>query len=242
MSSRIKEELCARMVRTKQEDSQMFDHLQVDDSKVQEIASTYMATALFAICYEIQLCVGNACLSAFLLSLLVVGMQLSTEVGVCGALGVLLGLLVRLCVRFNIDSLWRRLDATPHQLVIHALYTPAVFMLFSGMVVPQTNFPVGILLSGLLWSLGWLVSTVEDLLCRSKHFYSVWATPIVIAVLVVGYVAGSGHFWLAPTISSACMLVLLGCAHLFPASLPLKANSTHLQVGGGGKKEELRSL
>lgn len=180
---------------------------------------TYTATALFAIGYEIQLCVGNAALSSLLLASLVIAMQFSSEVALCGALGVLLGMLVRLRIHFNIDSLWRRLDATPHQLVIHALYTPAVFILFCSMVVPQTNFPVGILLSGLLWSLGWLMSTVEDLLCRSRHFYSVWATPIVISVLLASYVSrSSSHFWLAPTVSSLCMLALLGCAYLFPSS------------------------
>jgi len=142
----------------------------------------------------------------------------SFEVIICGIFGFLLAVVVRVRFSKHKSKWWRKQVINNEEYAIHLIAIPFVLGYYISSHVPQTSYPIGVVLAFLLWSLLWLISYTIDFYDNGDLYYYAWLIPPLITFV-------SGFFfyktlWVSVLISIGVSLILL----LIPLETPKSVN------------------
>ncbi len=185
----------------------MIDHQQftVDDQ-------IFLPLVFFVSIYGIHLALKNwfYTLGGLLLYILVVGFSESWWIGlIAGVVAVILAE-----VAYSIKSVSTKLrerDSSEclHEYVFHLLIVPVIVWLLPEIIVPETNYPVGIILAALLWGFVWQLSWNIDFYDRGTQYFLVWGFVIVLVFLLSFILYQVLHgTWIAIAITTVISLIL----------------------------------
>jgi hypothetical protein len=131
----------------------------------------------------------------------------SLEVIVCGILGFLLAVVVRIRFSEHKHKWWRKQVINNEEYAIHLILIPFILAYYITSHVPQTSYPIGIILAFLLWSLLWLISYTIDFYDNGELYYYTWLVPPLTA-FVFGFFFYK-TLWISVLISVGISLILM---------------------------------
>ena len=137
---------------------------------------------------------------------------------ICGLFGVILAYVIRLrfCkTKFN----WKRsTNINNYEYAIQLILIPLVLIYYVNLHVPQTSYPIGIILSSLLWGLFWLISYTIDFYDNGNLYYYVWLLPCIISFSLGFFFHRT--LWISVCSSMLISLILI----ILPIKIPNKIN------------------
>lgn len=165
--------------------------------------SVAIQVAAFVTLYGVQFSIANIWISVTITVGL--GAAFSWNEAMLG--GALIAIMLAYAMRVILGlHAKRELHVDAFEYVVHLLYTPAVLFYTLDLHVTETNYPVGVVLGGLLWGLGWMFVHIMQLYGSSVLFYRGWAGTTILA-LVLSFFFYHTH-WVAVLVTTAASVLL----------------------------------